>query len=358
MMPTSSEEPLHDDAATQLLQSLRRKDGNWVSWGKACQQLQKAGFSPQKIFEETGFEPIQQNQIMVAAQVYGTLESGEAAPEVLSRFEKTGSDSLYELRVLTQPERVTTAALLVEKGLDSEAAREVVKAVKDFSRLSRQPAEFPDLPHDAVAYFYWNLARQQGDLQTRSRLIAQALRFAKSDSARQQVERLLTDFSITKQRAAPRLPFYRLESATDQPRILPVAGKLPLTPADLEAVPMVSAEGVFQLVKFSGGQGAWTALPSWQVVLAATDPVTILADRSQLPSDESEVPEELLLLVDRADRQWSEDSYFLVEQNGQVLVDWFEQAPEQPLLGKVTLVLRPKRVLDEDFNKELWQVEE
>lgn len=358
MIPTSSEEPLQDDAATQLLQSLRRKEGNWVSWGKACQQLQKAGFSPQKIFEETGFEPIQQNQIIVAAQVYGTLESNEVAPDVLDRFERTGSDSLYELRVLTQPERVTTAVLLVEKGLDSEAAREVVKAVKDFSRLSRKPADFPDYPHDAVAYFYWNLAKQQTDLQARSRLIAQALRFAKSETARQQVERLLTDFSVTRRRMAPRLPFYRLESATDQPRILPVAGKLPLSPTDLEAVPLVEAEGTFQLVKFSGGQGAWTALPSWQVVLAAADPVMILADRDQLPGDGSEQPEELLLLVDRANREWNEDSYFLVEQAGQVLVDWFEEAPEQPLLGKVTLVLRPKRVLDEDFNKELWQVEE
>jgi Rubisco Assembly chaperone C-terminal domain/Rubisco accumulation factor 1 alpha helical domain/Rubisco accumulation factor 1 helix turn helix domain len=356
MMPT--EEPLHDDAATQLLQTLRRKEGNWVGWGQACQQLQKAGFSPQKIFAETGFEPILQNQIIVAAQVYGTLESSDVSPDVLSRFERTGSDSLYELRVLTQSDRVTTAALLVEKGLDSEAARDVVKAVKDFSRLSRKPAEFPDYPHDAVAYFYWNLAKQQADLQARSRLIAQALRFAKSESARQQIERLLTDFSVTKRQAAPRLPFYRLESVTDQPRILPVAGRLPLTAADLQAVPLVESEGIFQLVKFSGGQGAWTALPSWQVVLTAADPVMILADRSQLPSDESEVPEELLLLVDRADREWDEDSYFLVEQAGQIGVDWFEEAPEQPLLGKVTLVLRPKRVLDEDFNKELWQVEE
>jgi len=32
--------------------------------GGTCQQLQKAGYTPQGIFEETGFEPIQQNQII------------------------------------------------------------------------------------------------------------------------------------------------------------------------------------------------------------------------------------------------------------------------------------------------------
>ena len=56
-----------------IVKSLRRKEGNWVSWGQACQQLQKAGYSSQSIFEETGFEPIHQNQVIVGAQVYATL---------------------------------------------------------------------------------------------------------------------------------------------------------------------------------------------------------------------------------------------------------------------------------------------
>jgi len=49
----------------EILRSLRRKEGNWVAWGQACQKLQKSGYSPQAIFEETGFEPIQQNQVIV-----------------------------------------------------------------------------------------------------------------------------------------------------------------------------------------------------------------------------------------------------------------------------------------------------
>lgn len=357
MTATPSDQSLPEEAVESLLLSLRRKEGTWVEWGKACQQLQKAGLSQQKIFEATGFEPVQQNQVVVAAQVYGSLESGNAAPEVLTRFERSGSDSLYELRILTQAERVAAATLLVEKGLDSEAAHEVAKALKDFSRMTRPPAEFSELPHDAVAYFYWNLAKQQADLQARSRLIAQALRFAKSETARQQIERLLTDFSVTRRRPAPRLPFYRLESASEQPRIVPVAGKLPLATADLQQVPLVEEEGTFRIVKFSG-MGAWSALPGWQVVLAAEDPVLLLANVTELPGTESEDTEEVLILIDRAQRTWDDNSYFILDQEGQLQFEWFEEAPDRTLLGKVILVLRPKKVLDEDFNKELWQVEE
>ncbi|WNZ24418.1 hypothetical protein HJG54_17190 [Leptolyngbya sp. NK1-12] len=357
--PLPISDPLSEEATKALLQSLRRKEGNWVAWGQACQQLQKAGLSQQQIFEETGFEPSQQNQVIVAAQVYASLVSGNAAAAVLERFEQTGSDSLYELRILTQSERVAAATLLVEKGIDSEGAHEVAKALKEYSRLSRPPKAFADYPDDAVAHFYWKLARQQADLQARSRLIAQALRFAKSETARQQVEQLLTDFSISRSRSAPRLPFYRLESASDQGRIIPVVGKLPLTTADLQAVPIVEPEGRFHIVKFAG-TGAWAALPGWQVVLTAEDPILLLAESEQLPGadlDDSE-SEEVLLLVDRAQRDWNPESYFIVDEAGQIQLDWFEEAPSQPILGKLTLVLRPQKVLDEGYNKELWQIDE
>jgi hypothetical protein len=353
---TSSETNLPEAETQALLRSLRRKEGNWVKWGQACQTLQKARYSPQQIFEETGFEPVQQNQVVVAAQVYESLVNGDAAAQVLERFEKTGSDILYEFRVLSHAQRVTAATILVEKNIDFDGARDIAKALKEFSRISNPPKEFSE-PSDAIAYYYWKLARQQDDLQTRSRLIAQALRFAQSETARQQVEKLLTDFTITRSRPAPRLPFYRIESAEEQPRMVPVAGKLPLSVEDLKAVPFTEADGVFQIVKFSG-TGAWVALPSWQVVRTAEDPVMLLASSDQLPTDANNVPEDVLLMIDRAQRQWTEDSYFVFDQDGQLQINWFEEAPDQALLGKVVLVLRPKRVLDEDYNKELWQIDE
>jgi Rubisco Assembly chaperone C-terminal domain/Rubisco accumulation factor 1 alpha helical domain/Rubisco accumulation factor 1 helix turn helix domain len=354
-------DPPETSGTPELLQSLRRKEGNWVGWGQACQQLQKLGYTQQQIFEETGFEPVQQNQVIVASQVYGSLVSGGAAAAVLERFERTGSDSLYALRILMQPERVAAATLLVEKGLDSEAAHEVAKALKEFSRVTKKPEEFPDYPGDAIAYSYWKLARQQADLQARSRLIAQGLLFAQSASARQQIEKLLTDFTITRSRSAPRLPFYRLESEDEQPRVVPVAGKMPLAAADLKAVPLVDTAGIFHIVQFSG-EGAWVALPGWQVVMTSEDPVMVLIDSDQLPTSPSgivlETVEEMLVMVDRSQRQWDNENYFVFDEAGELRIDWFEEVPDLVILGKVVLVLRPKKVLDEDFNKQLWQLDE
>jgi hypothetical protein len=179
-----------------LLRSLRRKEGTWVEWGQACQTLQKAGYSPQTIFEETGFEPIQQNQITVASQVYTSILNVGVPESVKQHFGSRGSDVLYEFRVLTQTERAAMAEFALEKSLDMDEAHEAAKAMKDFSRLSQKPEGFIDHPGDAIAYQSWKLARQQADLQERSRMIARGLRFAHSKTARKQIEQLLTDFSV------------------------------------------------------------------------------------------------------------------------------------------------------------------
>jgi hypothetical protein len=347
-----------DAAATQeLITALRRKAGTWSDWGDGCQRLQQAGFSPQQIFEETGIEPVYQNQIIVATQVFRSMLEHGLSETVKTRFEQTGSDSLYEFRVLSASDRVAAAELVVERGINSEGAREVARALKDFSRLSQPPDAFPDYPADAIAYHYWRLARQQGDLQERSRLIAQGLQFATSPSARQQIETLLTDFTVAKVKQAPFMPTYRLETASDVPRIVPVAGKLPLAPDDLQVVPMTEEEGNFRIVKFSG-EGAWVTLPGWQAVYAAEDPVALLMNTDELPVEIADVNEEVLVLVDRSDRTWNEFSYFLQTDGEQLSVIWSPDEPAQKILGRVLLVLRPSRVLDEAFNKEPWQLEE
>jgi hypothetical protein len=340
-----------------LLQLLRRKESNWVEWGFACQQLQKAGYDSQAIFEQTGFEPIQQNQVIVASQVYTTMVNAGVSDAVRSRFERTGSDTLYELRILTQPERVAAAELIVARNLDSEGAREVAKALKEFSRRTILPEGFSNHPGDAVAYEYWKLARQQNDLQNRSRLIARGLMFAHSQEARQQIEKLLTEFASGNQRPAPRLPVYRVEADEELPRLLPVVGQLPLTSADLKNVPTLKNTGAFQLVEVSGKQ-TLVAIPGWQVVLKAQDPVVIVCNNSQLPSQLASKPEELLVLIDRAEQKWDADSYFVVDQSGKLEFQWFPDDPNIPLLGRIALVLRPKRMLDESLNRDLWQIDE
>ncbi|PMB04003.1 hypothetical protein CEN49_21790, partial [Fischerella thermalis CCMEE 5273] len=186
----------HNDIAQELLIKLRQKQGCWVEWGQACAYLQKAGYSPQAIFEATGFEPVQQNQVIVGAQVYNSIEKAGASQDVISHYQQRGSDILYELRLLTQEERAAAATLTFQHKIDADEAREIARAIKDFSRFRNPPEGFSQHPGDAVAYQCWKLARQNSDFQTRSRLIAKGLKFAHTQTARQQIEQLLTDFTV------------------------------------------------------------------------------------------------------------------------------------------------------------------
>ncbi len=298
--------------------------------------------------------------MIVAAQVYAALLRHEVPDAVRSHFQQRGSDVLYEFRILTQPERAAAATLAVEKGIDVDDAHEMAKAIKAYSRLSSPPngfSEFSEHPGDAIAYHYWKIARQQSDLQNRSRLIAQGLRFAESASARQMIEKLLTDFTVVKSRPAPSMPFYRMNTEEEIPRILPMAGRLPLDTASFREVPLIEEDRAFKIVKFAG-TGAWVSLPGWQVVIMAEDPVAILGNMSQLPIELTDDPEEVLILVDRSIREWNADSYFLGDVEGNLQVLWSEESVNIPLLGRIVLILKPKRILDEDFLKQPWQLDE
>ena len=342
----------------ELTQTLRRKEGNWISWGQACQQLQKAGRSPQTIFEDTGFEPIHQNQVIVGAQVYNTLAAANVPNELLAHYEVRGSDILYELRILNQTERAAAATLIKDKQLNAEEAKDVAKAIKEFSLIGDPPSEFTEQVGDIIAYRYWKLARQQEDLQKRSHLIARGLKFAYTDSARGAIEQLLTDFTVSKEQPAPPLPIYRLESESELPRILPCLGKLPISQTTLQNFAPIDAIGPFQRIQ-SNQDISWIALPGWQVILQAQDPVAFVCDSDQLPTPlPDQTKEEVLIVVDRAQQEWDSHSYFVTATNQQLDLRWFTQEPNSILLGRVILVLRPKKILDEDYTKELWQIDE
>lgn len=357
-MPEQPEaDSLSEENAQELLRKLRQKEGNWVEWGKSCQQLQKAGYDTQTIFEGTGFEPIHQNQVIVASQVYDSVLQVGVEEKVKTRFIQGGSDILYEFRILSPKERAEAATLAVEKNLTQPEAHDTAKAIKDFSYLSSRPDGFTDCVGDAVAYHYWKLARGKKDLQARSRLIAQGLRYAASNTAREKIESLLSDFTVVPATPAPTLPLYRLEQEEELPRILPVAPSLDITPSQLQHYPQGQPQGLFSVTALPG-DSQWVALPGWQMIGAARDPIAIPCTREDLPKGETLANEPLLLVVDRADTQWYLHNYSLVEQGEGLTVQWFEQAPNQELWGRVILILRPKRIVDEGAIAQSWQLEE
>ncbi len=351
------EEQLSEAEATELMRSLLHKEGNWVDWGKACQRLQKAGYNSQTIFEATGFQASQQNLVIVAAQVYDSIYTEGAPEDLLNYCQGPCSDVLYELRILNQKQRREVAELVMNKKLTADTAKEVAKAVQEMSRLPELPPGFSNHPGDAIAYQYWKRARQKKDLVARSRLIAQGLNFAHSASARSAIEQLLSDFTVTPRVTAPLLPLYRLEAEEELPRLIPLAGTLPLRPEVIKELPSLTIEDTFAAVQVQADTRV-VPIPGWQAILKAVDPIGILAQTDCLPQIVSPKPETVLIVIDRHLTTWNNQSYFLIANGDNLEVQWSETEPNLTLLGQVILILRPKKILDEGNLTQPWQMDD
>jgi hypothetical protein len=351
---TDNQTPI-DTAA--LLLMLRRKENNWVEWGKACQKLQKSGLNPQEIFEETGFEQIHQNQIIVGSQVFDSIMSVGVAAATETHYQRQGSDSLYELRILSQEDRAATAEYLYNRRIDSEGAKEVAKAFKEFSYMRQPPAGFTHHPGDAVAYQYWRYVKQQLDLTEKTRLIARGLMFVETQGARSQLEKLLMELSAPAKRTAPALPIYRLEADEELPRTIPLAGTFPIDSSMLGDVPKIAATGSFQIVK-NNWAGGWVTFPGWGVLCRAEDPIAVIGDLENLPLKLSIQAAETIVILDRSVTEWNEFNYFAIERDGKLAIEWFDTAPNIPILAQLVLVIHPKRPIDPDTPKDLWELED
>lgn len=352
-----SQENLTTIEKEEIIRSLLHKEGCWVDWGKACEKLQNSGLTNQEIFEKTGLQNSHQNLVIVASKVFDSLVKEGATDELLNYYRGPRSDVLYELRILNHQERLSAACLIYEKSLDVDGAKEVARAMKEFSYLSQPPSGFSFNPGDAVAYQYWKNARQKKTLADKARLIAEGLKYAQSATARQQIESLLTDIADTPKQNAPLLPLYRLESDEELPCILPVVGKFPLSSEDLADVPVLSAIEPFGLVEVQGNLSVVT-IPSWQVILKAEKPAVIFCQGKDLPKETQNPWADLLVVVDLAVNQWNVNHYFLTETDGNLMFKWFNSPPQQPILGQLLVILRPKKILDEDNLIQPWQMDD
>lgn len=341
-----------------LMRSLLHKQGCWVDWGKAVSTLQQAGISSQEIFEETGLQNSQQNLVIVASQVYESLLKSGAEEDLLNYYQGPRSDVLYELRVLNHQERLEGAILAKEKQLDVDSAKEIAKAIKYFSHLSQPPTGFTSQAGDAVAYQYWKLAKQKKTLADKARLIAEGLKFAHSSTAREQIEKLLTE-SVTEEttQPAPLLPIYRFESEFDLPLILPVIGTFPLSVESLTNIPRLSLQEPFGMLTIQESVKL-VAIPSWQVILQAKKPVVIFCQSDDLPIKFTNKLESLLIVVDLEEKEWNNNSYFLVNCEGDCQFNWFISPPDTEILGKLLLILRPKKIFDENNLTQPWQMDD
>jgi hypothetical protein len=130
-----------------------------------------------------------------------------------------------------------------------------------------------------------------------------------------------------------------------------------LSRQDIESAPCLQAEEPFRLVNFSGN-GAFVPVPGWQALLKAKDPVGFFLKSDRLPKVLSSNVEEVLVIIDRANQIWDANSYFLVEVGNNLELKWFDSAPNLPIMGQLILIMRPKKILDENNITEPWQMDD
>lgn len=192
-----------ESALTDMHQRLLRSSQDWLEKGRLLHYLHGSGVDGEAIFQATGMDPSEQEQLRIAADVFGSLEKGNAPRPVLSHYARDHGGILREFQALSQMQRVHAATLAVAKHLDVREAKEVASAIEDFSRFSHPPEGFSEHSGDAVAYRCWTEARRTSDPTHREHLIARGLRFAHSTTARIKLETLLEQPAATERSSTP-----------------------------------------------------------------------------------------------------------------------------------------------------------
>lgn len=96
--------------------------------------LLQQGFTSPTIEESIEISGFEQNRLIVAAQVRDSLVQSNSDSEIVSVFDTSGAELLYEIRLLRAKQRASTSLFIIENLLDAKTAQDLARAMKDFPR--------------------------------------------------------------------------------------------------------------------------------------------------------------------------------------------------------------------------------
>ncbi|KAK7258630.1 hypothetical protein RIF29_24211 [Crotalaria pallida] len=162
--------------------------GLWYEYTPLIPSLLQEGISPTSIEEETGISIIEQNRLVVAAQVRDSLLQSNTDQQIIAAFDIGGEQLLYEIRLLSATQRASAAQFIVENKLDVNGAQELARSIKDFpSRKDEKGRENFDytLPGDCLAFMYYRQSREHNrNSFQRNAALEQALSVAQTEKAK------------------------------------------------------------------------------------------------------------------------------------------------------------------------------
>ncbi|KAI8007870.1 hypothetical protein LOK49_LG07G01648 [Camellia lanceoleosa] len=325
----------------------------WFEYAPLIPSLFQEGFSPSSLEEVTGISGVDQNRLVVAAQVRDSLIQSSTDPATLSFFDNGGAELLYEIRLLSASQRAAAARYVVENKFDAKGAQDLARAMKDFPRRrgDRGWDSFDyTLPGDCLSFMYYRQALENRDpSEERTAGLQVALETAVSEAAK---KRILGD----------------LEGSGGN-------GKDKIGVEDGARVPVVRMKvgkwrSPLSVVVAEKGWNRWVVLPGWEPVvgLRRGGVVVAFADAKVLPwkANRWYQEEAILVVADRGRKEVEvDDGFYLVANNGDGN-DSYGLKVERGLalkengvkesLGTVVLVVRPPREETENqLSDEDWE---
>ncbi|XP_021769810.1 rubisco accumulation factor 1.1, chloroplastic-like [Chenopodium quinoa] len=363
-----------------IIEVLANRLGLWYEYAPLISTLFRDGFTPPSIEELTGITGVEQNLLVVAAQVRESIaESPLIEPETLAFFENGGAELLYEIRMLNTSQRAATANYVVRNRYDGERAREIARSIKDFPARKDEPGfgcfDY-NCPGDCWAFWHYRLSREfMNPSERRSSALATALEVAETDRAKETVREEIEGKKEGKVdeivKAAIKVPVVRLKMGEVAEATTVVV--LPVSQAvegenGVGRVPReCKSEGEFGVVVADEGWDRWVVLPRW-IPLAGigTGGVAVAFSNAKvLPWRVNRwyVDEPVLVVIDRKRREVEvDDGFYLVARkggdDGGLKVEKGSILKEMGVtesLGTVVIVVRPpKDDVDDQLSDEDW----
>ncbi|KAJ4836214.1 hypothetical protein Tsubulata_021278 [Turnera subulata] len=364
--------------APSRLEILSNRLGLWYEYATIIPSLIQEGFTSPTIEEATGISGVEQNRLVVAAQVRDSLLESNTDPDIVSAFDTGGAELLYEIRLLSAKERADAARFIIENKFDAKGAQDLARSIKDYPRRrgerSWESFEYPR-PGDCLSYMYY---RQAGEHKNpspeRTNALEMALQVAESEKAKGAVLRELEGDREGAGRGEEvedgvRVPVVRMMvgevAEATSVVVLPVCRAEEREREVLEAPLECKSEGDFGVVVSEKGWQRWVVLPSWQPIAGLKNGGVAVAfpDARALPwrANRWYREEAVLVVADRGRKVVSaDDGFYLVAHEDSAYGLKVERGSAlkernvEESLGTVLLVVRPPREDNDQLSDEEW----
>ncbi|XP_062200422.1 rubisco accumulation factor 1, chloroplastic-like [Phragmites australis] len=362
----------------QRLEVLRDRMGQWHEYAPLISALTRDGFTPSSIEEATGISGVEQNSLVVAAQVRDSLLDEKAFPaDLVPFFDHYGApEVLYELRFLNARQRADAAKHAIDNRLDPKGVRELARSMKDFPRRRGDDGweTFTGAsPADCLAYARFRQSREAIDVEDQIAELERALQVVETEAARARVE-------VEMERAKKKAAGEAVEDAEDDPSARPAvtvvrlqygevaeASTVLLLPvvretdgvAAVDAAPRRSKTDVdLGIVEVDKGWARWAVVPGWGPVAEAADEAVVieLADGRVLPWRSAE-EEKVLVIADRRRKEVVEEGLYVLDKEGRLVVEKGRNLVERGVgtaVAEVVMVVRPPKEVDDMISDDEW----